>query len=638
MSLARFLPKRVFCILIRPIYFQTNSSNDYISVNNQTTDKPQADASLIWRLTKNNRKAYLFAAVFLFLATVFNFLIPLIASATIDYVLQSETDGGSPLLLTIINLMGGPELLSENLWIPLLASLICASIAGVFNYFQKRGAAREANQICRKLKDRIYDHIQQLSTRYLDETSTGDLVQRCTSDIETIRLFLAAHVVEIGKSIILVITVIPIMLMLNAWLTLASTFLIPIIVLFGYFYFKKVKHVFKGVDEAEGKLTTVVQENITGIRVVRAFGRHKYEIDRFAEPNKEYRDKGINLIKLMSWFWALSDFLNLAQIGIALIAGSYMALNGYTTIGTLFAFLALLNIVLWPIRMLGRILTDLGKTIVALGRLYEVLNQPTETKEDKVTESLKSSLTGRIDVKNVNFAYNENTPTLKAINFSVNPGETLAIIGPSGTGKSTLMHLLMRFYDVDSGEIRVDGFNIKDLDRRSLRAQFGVVLQEPFLYSRSIKENIRFGHHNSDDSEIKEVAQMASIHETIDGFTHGYETEIGERGITLSGGQRQRVALSRALLSAPPILLLDDALSAVDNETEANIIEALKSRHGKSTTIVIAHRLSTLAHADKILVLEKGQISQYGTHQDLIREEGLYRRLWEIQNEVEKAS
>ncbi len=598
----------------------------------------KSDASLIWRLTRNNLSAYLIAASFLGISTVFGFLVPLIASATIDDVLDGTPKNPSALLAKITAIMGGADTIRDRLWIPVLATLLCAVIAGILNYYQKVYAAREANSICKQLKDRIYNHIQHLSARYLDNASTGDLVQRCTSDIETIRLFLAAHVVEIGKSVVLVITVIPIMLLLDVRLTVVSCILIPLIILFGYIFFKKVKYVFKEVDEAEGRLTTVVQENITGIRVVRAFGRHDHEIQRFATPNKEYRDKGIDLIKLMAWFWASSDLLNFAQIGLALFVGSYMALNGEITIGTLFAFLALLNIVLWPVRMLGRILTDLGKTIVALGRIYEVLNEPVETASDTVTTHPDNPISGRIEMTHVNFSHNTSSATLRDISFSVEPGETLAIIGPSGTGKSTLMHLLLRFYTVDSGEIRVDEHEVKDLDRHYLRAQFGTVLQEPFLYSRSIKENIAFGRHGSEEGEIFEAAQMASIHETIDGFSKGYDTEIGERGITLSGGQRQRVALSRALLSNPPILLLDDALSAVDNETEANIIEALKTRRGKSTTIVIAHRLSTLSHADKILVMEEGSVSQSGTHAQLIKEDGLYQRLWAIQNQVEQSA
>ncbi|EDY81075.1 ABC transporter, ATP-binding protein [Verrucomicrobiia bacterium DG1235] len=610
---------------------------------------------LVWNLISGFRRKYLWAALALFIATAFQFIIPLIGSATIDYVLADDPATfypetlplkkvesvpvlkrhDSPLLGYVIEMIGGAETVTRNLWVPAIAMLLFAALGGIFNYMQKLAAAKASDGICKRLKDQLYDHIQRLSNRYLDQAQTGDLVQRCTSDIETARIFLAAHVVEIGRGAILIITVLPIMLSMHVGLTIASMGLIPVIIVYSYLYIKKVKHLFTDVDEAEGRLTSVVQENITGIRVVRAFGRHDFEIEKFEKPNTEYRDTSLKLINIMSWFWSVSDIISLSQIGIALIASAYLAIQGSVSIGTIFAFLALMNMVLWPVRMIGRILTDFGKTSVALKRINEILTQPYETETDQITVKPDSPVSGRVQLNQVTFSHGEGEPTLQDISISIEPGETLAILGPSGSGKTTLMHLLLRFYDADKGSILLDGININTLDRAYLRAQFGVVLQEPFLYSRSIRSNIQFGVEAANQTDVEEAARMACIHDAIQNFSDGYETEIGEKGITLSGGQRQRVAISRALLRNPPILLLDDALSAVDNETESSIIGALKDRHGKQTTIVIAHRLSTLAHADKIVVLEGGRITQSGTHKTLTNEEGLYKRLWNIQTQLE---
>ncbi len=605
--------------------------------SNSESSPPQPKSAFrqISALIARHRWKYGIATACLFLATAFEFFVPLIGSATIDHVLDTQDGQSNPLLDRVIRLLGGPDRVESALWIPAVAMLLFSLAGGIFNYVQKRFAAQASDGICKRLKDELYDHIQQLPNKYLDQSQTGDLLQRCTSDIETMRLFLASHVVEIGRSFILIATVVPVMLALNAKLTIVSTFLIPLIILYGYFYFKRVKAIFKEVDESEGKLTAVVQENITGIRVVRAFGRHDHEIRRFAQPNREFREKRIQLTRHMANFWAPSDMLNLVQIGLALVVGSYMAINGQTTIGTLFGFLALLNIVLWPVRMIGRILTDLGKTIVAINRINEIFTQPVETRNDQVALRPDHPVAGHIEFQNVSFSHSEDRPTVQDITCVVEPGQTLAILGSSGAGKTTLMNLLLRFYDCDSGTLSIDGMDLKQLDRSYLRDQFGVVLQEPFLYSRTIEENIRFGSTQAQSRAVEQAARAACIHETIQNFNDGYKTEIGERGITLSGGQRQRVAIARAILRDPPILLLDDALSAVDNETEKAIIEALDRRRGKSTTIVIAHRLSTLAHADKVIVMEKGRIIQTGTHETLTQEEGLYQRLWNIQTELQ---
>ncbi|MGH8020328.1 MAG: ABC transporter ATP-binding protein [Opitutaceae bacterium] len=624
-----------------------------------------APLSILWRIMSGHRLLYGGAVAALLFANLLAYLAPLIGSATLDLAISGRQTADVPeVSRRIVGLLGGVENLSAHLWLGAVAMAILTAASGCFAYLKGWLAALASDGIARRIKNRLYNHLQHLPIRYHDTADTGDLVQRCTSDVETIRMCLSAQVVEIGNAAVLIATALPVMLLLSptmTWLSLAL--LLPIIV-FGFVYFRRVKHLFRDADEAEGRLTSVVQENLNGIRVVRAFARQDFENKRFATPNADYRDRSLSMIRSMAWYWSTSDLVCLAQNGLVLFGGIRLVAQGEITVGTLFAFLTFLNILLWPVRQMGRILTDLGKTTVSLGRLGEILDARDEdpvTAIDGVSEETPATVSGRIEFHNVVFSHNRandgrprppaaasastvpdavpatNPPrhALDGVSFDIHPGETIAILGPSGSGKSTLISLLLRLFDAQGGVVALDGRDIRTLDRKWIRAQFGVVMQEPFLYSKTLSENIRFGRGSADEHEIAEAARMAAIHDTITTFEQGYGTLIGERGITLSGGQRQRVAIARALLRNPPILIFDDALSAVDSETEVAIIDALRRRHGKLTTILIAHRLSTLAHADRIVVLEHGRVTQIGRHQQLVARDGLYRRLWAIQTELD---
>jgi len=592
-----------------------------------------------WRLMRGQRLRFAAAIAALLLTTVFAYLVPLVGTVTIDYAVAGRlvaADLSLPLRVLLV-LLGGPAWLRTHLWLAPVTMVALTALGGIFAYLKGRHASVASDGIARRLKNDLYDHLNHLPARYHDRADTGDLVQRCTSDVETFRQFLAVQVMELANAALLAATALPLMLALSPRMTAVSFALIGPLVLYGYVYFGRVRHVFKGVDEAEGALTAVIQENLTGIRVVRAFARQDYERAKFAGPNATYRDRNLRLLRLMAWYWSVSDFVAVSQIGLTLLVGAHWITTGALSVGVLFAFLAYLGTMLWPVRQMGRILTEVGKTVVALARIREILDEARET--EPAATAPATPLRGAVAVRDLRFAH-ASAPAeggrgaLNGLSFDIAPGETLAILGPAGAGKSTLIHLLLRLYDYPAGSIRLDGHELSTLPRPWVRRQIGTVMQEPFLFSKTLRDNIRLGRGDAPDFEVAEAARAACIHDTILNFEEGYDTLIGERGITLSGGQRQRVAIARAVLKNPAILILDDALSAVDSETETLIIDALTARRGRATTLVIAHRLSTLAHADRVIVLDHGRIIQTGTHAELSRVDGLYRRLWQIQTSL----
>ena len=590
----------------------------------------------IWKLMAGERLRYVSAIGALVVASCFLYLAPLVVQVVLDAALVVDPEAKpSALVGGAAVALGGAEFIADHLWWPALVLIGLTGVAGLFTYLRSRWSAQASERIARNVRDRLYSHLQHLSCSYFDAAQTGDLIQRCTSDVETLRVFLSTQVVEIGRAVAMLLIPIPLMLAIDVRMTIVAVLLIGPIILFSLVYFRKVRHAFRHVDEAEGRMTTTVQENLTGIRVVRAFARQDFEREKFEQGNRAHRDLDYDLYRLAARFWAYSDLICLTQLGLVLGFGAYWLANGTLQVGAFFFFLAAANLFIWPIRMMGRILMDLGKAIIALERLHEILDEAPETDLDEPAEGGREPTRGEITFENVSFSHAADAPVLHEISFSIEAGRTLALIGPSGCGKSSIANLLLRLYDYDAGSIRLDGRELRTLGRKYVRSQMAVVMQEPFLYSKSLRANITMGRSSAGEEEMIEAARLAAVHESIVGFDQAYDTRVGERGVTLSGGQRQRVALSRALLQEPAILILDDALSAVDAETEQLIIEALRRRQRQHTTIVIAHRLSTLMHADRIIVLDAGRIAQMGTHDELLAQEGLYRRLWKLQTDID---
>jgi ATP-binding cassette subfamily B protein len=486
-----------------------------------------------------------------------------------------------------------------------------------------------------KMRNTLYAHIQKLSYDWHVSCQTGDIIQRCTTDVDNIRNFIMNQLSELMRTFCVLVIALIMMFSMDVFMSIMSLLLIPVILVFSVYYFGKVSKEFKKADEAEGVMQAAAQENYTGVRVVRAFGREKYEMDKFAEKTETYRNIWIRIGKMLGLFWGAGDFFVGLQLAIIVAAGVWRSVQGQLTPGTFLAFYTYCNWMIWPVRQLGRILSDLSRTMVASGRVRDILIVEPETDPpDALTPEIK----GEIVFNKVSFNYGKE-PVLRDISFVLKPGESMAILGATGSGKSTLVHLISRLYDLkdEDGLITIDGIDIRRISRTHLRRYIGLCLQEPFLFSKTIKENISIATPETELAELRTVAAVAMVDETIQGFSEGYNTIIGERGVTLSGGQKQRVSIARMLAGKAPVMIFDDSLSAVDTETDAKIRHALRRRVKEAAVIIISHRISSLMQADKILVLKDGTVEDIGSHAELLERGGSYRRIFDLQRGVIEA-
>ncbi len=576
----------------------------------------------VFKYLKGYRGIFLMAVFSIIIATVMQLATPILIKYAIDSVIGNEPAGDLQFVMDTF----GKNLMSV-VWLVIGIGLI----RGVFLFLKGYLSNYAAEHIAERIKNSLYKQIQYMSYEYQTKKETGDMIQRCTSDVETIRKFLGVQIVDLGRIIFMILLSVGIMMHLNFKLTVYAILMVPILFAFSYFFFKKVQKNFKKSDEAEGALTTVLQENLSGVRVVRAFGREKYEIDKFEKVNSEYKKVTYNLIEILAIFWSSSDLLTIIQSGIVLVVGATMVISGEISIGTLVAFITYESMLLWPVKQSGRMLSELGKTTVSITRVEEILN---ETIEEDQPGDVESVVLGHIEFDDVSFTYPDGKVALQNISFDLPKGKTLGILGSTGSGKSTLVHLIQRLYDYE-GSIKIDGVELNTIKKQWIRQKIGLILQEPYLYTKTLKENIGITRKNFKDHEIHSAAQAASIHENIITFKDGYETVIGEKGVSLSGGQKQRIAISRTIIDPDKrILIFDDSLSAVDTETDMRIRRALNDRNKEVTTIIISHRITTLSEADIIIVLDEGKIIQNGAHQQLVEEEGLYKRIWDLQKMV----
>ena len=516
-----------------------------------------------------------------------------------------------------------------------LGFIFLAGLEGCFTYLSGRLAAYTAENVTLRLRNYLYDHIQRLPFSYHDKTQTGELIQRSTSDVDALRRFYAEQAIGIGR-IFLLFTINFLALMnLNIQLAMISIVVVPLIIITSIFFFKRVTKAYEAYQEQEATLSTTLQENLTGVRVVKAFARQQFEIAKFDKDNWEKYIRGKNLLVMHSLFWPISDIVCSFQLLIGNLIAALMVINGSISIGTYLAYAGLVIWLIWPMRNLGRLIVQTSTGLVSFGRVMTVVKE----EEEALTEGSfqpSGDLQGEVIFDNVSFEYDHGASVLQNITFECRPGQAIALLGSTGSGKTSLVNLLPRFYEYTSGSIRLDGYELNQFPRKYLRSQIGIVEQEPFLFSRSIRENITYGvGRQISQEEIELAAKAAAIHDVILTFPHGYDTLVGEKGVTLSGGQKQRVAIARTLLKDPKILILDDSTSSVDTETEAEIRSALENLMSDRTTFIIAHRIQSVMSADLIVILENGQTTQIGTHDELVTQDGMYRQIFDIQTRIE---
>lgn len=592
--------------------------------------KKAGKAAMIFRFLKPCLPLMLTGLFFSAMITVCQAFIPQVIRISVDGVLGSDLSKIPEWVKAFLS----EETIRENpgkmLTIAALAVILLAAINIAANYYSKVFAAKGSESFVKGMRDQLYDHIQKLPYSWHVKNQTGDIIQRCTSDVDVVRNFVTNQLMEVFRIIFLIVFYMVIMFSMNVKISFIAVSFFPIVILYSGYFFSKIAQHFQEADEAEGILSSVVQENLTGVRVVRAFGRESFERKRFDEKNERFAGLWIYLGKFLSLYWSIGDLITGIQILTVICMGVLFTVDGNLTVGEFIAFVSYNSSMAWPVRSLGRIISEMSKAGVSIDRIAYILDEKEEDDRPGVT---KPAINKDIVFDKVNFKYEEGAAVLKDVSFTVPAGKTFAILGNTGSGKSTLVHLLNRLYDLPDGcgKITIGGVDIRDIDRQYLRSQIGMVLQEPFLYSGSIKENVGITKESSAFDDIREACEIACVDSAIDSFTDGYETIVGERGVTLSGGQKQRVAIARMLVEHTPVMIFDDSLSAVDAQTDAMIREALKKRMAGTTVILIAHRITTLMQADCIMVLEDGAVAEMGSHEQLMEHHGIYRRIYDIQ-------
>ncbi len=595
----------------------------------------KGNAKLIWTFLAGSKLLFLGSILSAAVSSLADMLDPQIIRAAIDNAIGGKPSEFPAWVNDLVDRIGGFAYLGEHLWIMAAAILAVAFLRVVASYGSTVIGTKASETLVKTMRDTLFSHIERLPFSWHMKNHTGDIIQRCTSDVDRVRRFVAEQLTSVLRITIYLILSLYFMFSMNTGLTLISIVPLPFILLYSVLFRKQMDKGFRDCDENEGKVSAMVQENLTGVRVVRAFGREKEETERFEKQNEYYTSLWVKMGRLLGRFFSTQDFLSGLQILLVFVFGAVFAINGRMTPGEYVAFISYNSMLIRPVRMLGRMISEMSKAGVSIGRIGYIMDA--EEEKDRETAG-EAPMDRDIHFEHITFAYENCPDILHDVSFDIKAGTTLGILGGTGSGKSTLMLLLDRMYDLEPGcgTIRIGDTDIRDIRSDYLRDNISMVLQEPFLFSRAISENIGIASAGITLEEIRSAAQAACLDETVTKFTQSYDTFVGERGVTLSGGQKQRAAIARALTKNAPVMIFDDSHSAVDTETDAKIRAALQERFGTATIILISHRITTLSKADRIIVLENGRITEQGTPDELRTNGGIYQKIYEIQSGIQE--
>ena len=599
--------------------------------SNESKAQKRQKLTLLWQFLDGSKRFFLASILAASVTALADMLQPQIIRAAVDCAIGGKEGDFPPVVMKLVDSIGGFAYLGQNLWIMALAVIVVAMFQVASQYAFRVNNTKASETLVKTMRDKLFAHIQRLPFGWHMKNRTGDIIQRCTSDIDTTKNFLSEQLTSIFRIVVLLVLSITFMVSMHPVLTLIALIPAPAVILYSVKFHGKVHDGFMACDENEGKLSAMAQENLTGVRVVRAFGRERAEIDKFEKQNNYYTKLWEDMGKTLARFWSSSDILSGLQVMLVVIFGAYFCVKGSLTEGEYLAFITYNAQMVWPIRMLGRMISEMSKAGVSIDRVAYIMHSPVEQDDP---EAVEAPMDGDICFEHVNFAYENAPQMLHDVTFTMKAGTTLGILGGTGSGKSTMMLLLDKMYPLDEngGRITIGGTDIRKIKTDHLRRNIGMVLQEPYLFSRTIAENIGITAPELDMDAVRSAAAAASLDDTVMGFAQGYETMVGERGVTLSGGQKQRAAIARMLTNDTPIMIFDDSLSAVDTETDAKIRRAISQRFGKASVILISHRITTLSAADKIIVLDRGRIVEEGTHEQLKTAGGIYQKIYETQS------